>query len=1819
MELMRQQLTVMSEQLQVLRDPLHSNAGQQKLMDQQKKVMRNDEREIMNGGLLTPHSSLLTPDSSSPPATGEKNRQDYVAYRGVTGREKLALNTRQQDHLKKLIDRYTGHTAGSKTHTGKYRPVFANTRNIAGFRPEWKEMIYQIIVDRAEGSRFTDIDGKDYLDITMGFGVYLFGHNPPFVQDALQRELQRGTPIGPMSDRAGKVATLIHELTGVERVAFFNTGTEAVMAAVRIARTVTGRKKIVLFSGSYHGHFDGVLAVKDFEGPAGKAVPMSPGTLPEMVRDVLVIDYGTEESLRFIKAHGREIAAVLVEPVQSRRPEFQPGGFLKQLREITAASGAALIFDEMIIGFRVHPGGGQAWFDIQADIVTYGKVVGGGLPIGVVAGKARYLDAVDGGMWHYGDASFPERENTFIAGTFNHHPLAMAGARAVLAHLKASGPELQAHLNRRTGDLAQRLNTWFEGEALPIRMHHFGSLFRIPLKGDQELLYYHLLSRGIYIWEGRNCFLSTAHTDADIDYFVGAVQESIEEMREGGLFAGRPGPNSKSPGYPAGPYPMSSAQKRLYLVSQMEGGELAYHINSALIVEGALDREKIDRCFQTIISRHESLRAGFEVLDGLLVQRVCERVDFKVSHGEGSAEDIDSIIQAFIRPFDLTKPPLFRVGLVRFSPARHLLILDAHHMVIDGISLNFLAQEFMSVYGESPLSPVTLSYRDYVAWEQQLMVSEGLKKQEAYWLGKLSGRLPTLSLPLDYARPSKRRFEGGVVRFRVEPPKTGRLRRLAAKAGATPYMVLLAAFHLLLHRLSGQRDIIVGTSSSGRDHLGFDSIFGMCTNTLVMRNELAADQSFSRFLDEVKKSCLAAFDHQDYPFELLIKRLNLKRDPARNPLFDVMFVYEEADNRVVKIKDLTFTPYEHEKRVSAFDLLLEVIAESGQLYLNMEYGAGLFKKETVERFLRYFTAILDGIIENPSVLPGDIPLRSPSREGLGDRFGIVRRRDREGLFPLSHHQERLWFVEKFESGYLYESSPVYYNMPLLIHMTGALDEGALEKSVNRVIERHEILRTRIVTADGQAFQAVMPRDPIKLQVVEWPAPAGRDATAFLREAAMKEIRRPFVMDREALIRTTLLRFGKEDHLLVMTLHHMIADPPSLHLLAGEIGAQYNSILADSALPLPEIEVGFADFAAWEKETAADFFADSLMDLRLKLGGKIQPLVLPTDRPRPVIHTFRDGYCSFELPLNLSGQLQTLADSEGVKMYSLLLAAFQTLLHRYSGQDNIVVGTPTARRDRPETMNGIGPFANLLVIPTDFSGAPAFRDLLGRVERSVMGIFEYGEVPFDRLVLSLNPEKDMSRTALFDVMFQFRDTPVSPPVMNCLETKIIETNLGWGKYDLNLCMAQGPEGVSGILVYNKDLFDDATIEGLNRHYRVLLESIVKDPSRLVTDLRLLTAEEERRQLIEWNDTRANYPGNKTIHGLFEEQVEKTPDRTAVAIGNEKMTYGELNRKANQLARHLGKRGVGPGRLVCVLMDRSMEMIVALLAILKAGGAYVPLEPSSPADRLRFMLEDTGFPIVVTRESMTEMLPECGSSLVLMDAQADAISKEGEDNPVIRNSPADLAYVIYTSGSTGMPKGVLIEHRHVVRLMMNDRFPFDFTQNDVWTMFHSYSFDFSVWEMYGALLYGGKLVIVPKETGRDTEKFLALLKAEKVTILNQTPRAFYNLAGLEATAHEKKLSLRTVIFGGEALKPSMLKGFHERYPEVKLINMYGITETTVHVTYKEITGLEIEANASNIGRPIPTLTAYVVDRGLRLTPIGVPGELLADGGEVYPQSL
>ncbi|MCP4147535.1 MAG: amino acid adenylation domain-containing protein, partial [bacterium] len=721
--------------------------------------------------------------------------------------------------------------------------------------------------------------------------------------------------------------------------------------------------------------------------------------------------------------------------------------------------------------------------------------------------------------------------------------------------------------------------------------------------------------------------------------------------------------------------------------------------------------------------------------------------------------------------------------------------------------------------------------------------------------------------------------------------------------------------------------------------------------------------------------------------------------------------------------------------------------------------------------------------------------------------------------------------------------------------------------------------------------------------------SGSGGTPLVR--ALEEAKRPFLIEKEPLIRARLIRFEKRDFLLVITVHHMVADNYSRQILARELLITYSGLLKGTTPELSGLPIQYGDFSAWQQGLSVEQLDALLLYWRRKLHGRLQPLEIPTARHRALVHIFQAARLSFTLPGPLSAKIRKLGREEGTGNFILLLAAFKMLLQKYSGLEEIVIGTSARNRNRRGTENLIGPIANLLVLRSFFNETSTFSEVLRGQEETVEEAFRHGVIPFDRLASELNPAKDMSRTALFDVLFQYEDTPAPLPGVEKLEIEMIETNLGWGKYDLNMLIQDNGNYFSGQLVYNTEYYDAPDMSRLLGHYEELLRNIIEEPGQQVAQLHMLTGDEKRHLQEEWNRTRTGYPEDRTIGNLFEMQEEKTPHRVAVVFEDKALTYRQLNNRANRVAELLREKGIKSGEITGLLVERSLELIIGILGIVKSGAAYLPLDPRFPCERLIYMLTDSAAGILLTTEETAGMVP-FGNTTVNLEDNAIYDGETGNPNPV--NEPQDLLYVIYTSGTTGKPKGVLVEHRNLVRLFFNRRSLFDFNSNDVWTMFHSHSFDFSVWEMYGALLYGGRVNVVPKNVAVDTAAYLRLLKERGVTVLNQTPSAFYRLSDVELKHEKNELHLRYVIFGGEALSPAKLSQWAETYPRTKLINMFGITETTVHVTYKEITREEIRRNTANIGRPIPTLSTYVMDRNLRAQPMGVPGELCVGGAGV-----
>ncbi len=1298
----------------------------------------------------------------------------FIPFGPVDAARGRGLSAAQSQHLSAMIERYNRRTAGSKQFTAQYRRHLADPRVAAGFRLEWKEIVYPIVAVRSSGSKIWDVDGNEYIDLVNGYGPIMFGHAPEFVTRAIREQLEHGYETGPQSPLAGKVADLICEFTGMDRVTFCNTGSEAVTAALRVARTITARDKIVLFTGAYHGMFDEVV-VKGVKGPNGlRSLPVAPGIPREKVENVTVLDYGTPEALAYIEAHANELAAVLVEPVQSRHPALRPIEFLKQVRRITEQSGTALIFDEVVTGFRVHPGGCQALFGIKADLATYGKVLGGGMPIGVLAGSAAFMDALDGGMWNYGDQSYPETGVTFFAGTFVRHPLAMAATWAVLNHLKNAGPDLWTQLENKTIRMADALNAFLQERQVPAHVDTFGSIAALTFPAELThagLLYYYLRERGLHVQEGFPLFLTTAHSDEDIARVVEAFKESILEMQaaeflpgavsmESGheVFALRMNGNGASAnGHSADmrpEVPLTESQKEIWLSAKLsQEASCCYNESLTLKLNGNLEVAALFAAIDAVIARHEALRTTFDA-DGehqqfapeLRLQIPIE--DLSTVDDRSREKRLAQIVADDARtPFDLEKGPLVRARLIVVNPAEHHLILTTHHIVCDGWSTNLLLEDLSKLYnarvsGKACDLAKAMPFSAYARSQGAHSTSVERVANQDYWTGLFKSLPPPLELPLDRPRSALRTYSGATFRATIPGDLSHKLKAFGASRKCTLFVILLGALKVLLSRLSGQDDIVVAIPAAGQSSASANQMLvGHCVNFLPLRTSVPDEASMAAYLGAVRLAVLDAYDHQEYTYGSLVRRLPIVRDPSRLPLTDIQF-----------------------------------------------------------------------------------------------------------------NLERVGTEMKFQG----------------------------------------------------------------------------------------------------------------------------------------------------------------------------------LDVRID--------------PNPKSFVNQDLF------------LNVIESAEG------------------------------------------------LVLDCD---------------------------------------------------------------------------------------------------YNTALFDAGTIERWLGHFSTLLQSIVDDAEQSPARLAILSDAEKHRLLAEWNDTTVDYPRTKLVHQLFEAQAARTPEAIAAIFEDERLTYSELNAKANQLANYLRKNGVAPGSLVAICVDRSMHILIALLGVLKAGCAYVPLDVVYPEERIRFILEETQPTVLLTEQSLSGRVSAWSGRRLLLDTEWRYVAAESPEARPAGVVAEDRAYLIYTSGSTGTPKGVEVSHRSYVNLLTAMAERPGFNADDRLLAVTTLSFDIAGLELMLPLSVGGRVIIGSRETAADGAALLDEIRRTGTTVVQATPITWKLLleAGWQGDPRLKMLC------GGEALPGDLARRLIETKGE--LWNMYGPTETTIW----SATALLSDGNREvTIGGPIRNTQFYILDKLGQLAPVGVPGELYIGGDGV-----
>ncbi|HET9676631.1 MAG TPA: condensation domain-containing protein, partial [Solirubrobacterales bacterium] len=831
-------------------------------------------------------------------------------------------------------------------------------------------------------------------------------------------------------------------------------------------------------------------------------------------------------------------------------------------------------------------------------------------------------------------------------------------------------------------------------------------------------------------------------------------------------------------------------------------------------------------------------------------------------------------------------------------------------------------------------------------------------------------------------------------------------------------------------------------------------------------------------------------------------------------------------------------------------------------------------------------------LEKRMLLFQQLQKQREKEQPAGEAKRIPRQPRESETYPLSFAQQRLWFLNNFEP-----ESPEY-NIPQAFRIVGELDPEVMQKALREVVRRHETLRTTFRSIEGTPAQVIAQVVDMEVPYVDARPRVSDPADAWgeaLRLAAA-DAREPFDLTLGPLMRAKLFRAGEHEYLLYYNVHHIAYDGWSMGIFARELAAIYDAFAAGIPSPLLDLPIQYLDFAVWQREWLSGEVLEAQLAFWRRQLGSVPPLELPTDHPRPAVRSHNGTAIPLVLGDRLANDLKAFAQREGSTLFIVLMAAFKALLHHWTTQEDIAVGTLIANRRQPEIEVLIGFFANSLVLRTDLSGDPTFRELLGREREVSLDAYAHQDVPFEKLVEELNPPRDMARTPLFQVMLILMNAPGEAMDLPGLKLQPVAIDSRTSKTELTLYFTDTPTGIDGFLEYNTDLFERGTMERLLDHYRRVLAAVIEQPELHLSELPLLSDEERRQVLVEWNATAAEVPA-VTLHGWIEERVRQTPDAVAVELEESRLTYRQLDERANRLAHHLRRHGVGPETLVGLAMERSLDMLAGVIAVLKAGGGYVPLDPEYPKERLAHMLDDSRVPVLLTQEHLIERLPEHGARIVAVDRDAAAIAAEPAEPLDAGVQPQNVAYVIYTSGSTGKPKGVQIPHSAVVNFLNSMRKRPGLTSADTLLAVTTLSFDIAGLELYLPLVCGARLLLVTRETTQAGEKLREVLEQKGVTAMQATP-ATWRLLLAAGWLGDRDLK---ILCGGEALPRDLASQLLAACGS--LWNVYGPTEATIWSTLDQVGS----SGPITIGKPLDNTEIYLVSRQLKPVPAGVPGEL------------
>ncbi|WP_405550859.1 MupA/Atu3671 family FMN-dependent luciferase-like monooxygenase [Streptomyces microflavus] len=1663
----------------------------------------------------------------------------------------------QQEHLDDLVRRYTARTAASRRLAQRHRRRLADSRAVVGFRRTTKEMLYPVAARRAEGARIEDIDGNSYTDITMGFGVLLFGHEPDFVREAVREHLSRGIRLGPRSVETGQAAELLCELTGMERVAFANSGTEANAAAIRLARAATGRDRIVTFQGSYHGHADQVLGR---QAGRGETVPVSRGIPRSAVSELTVCEYGSEAALHAIERDAQRIALVIVEPVQSRHPSLQPVEFVRRLRELTTRHGIVLMFDEMLTGFRPALRGAQDLYGVTPDLATYGKLLGGGFPIGAVAGRSDIMDGIDGGYWSYGDDSGPTADTTFFGGTYLQHPVSMTAAHAVLTHLQEHSPRLQERLNDRTTQLATGLNEFFEAEEFPVRMGWFGSQFRFEHRADMELLYHHLMLRGVHVWEWRNFFLSTAHTDGDIEHVAEAVRGSLRELRQAGFFRSDPGP-SRRPGH-SRPAPAKTSAPAPTETSAPAPTEASAPLPTKTSAPAPTALAPARRADFSLYFFGDYPQDGSGPQEGRY-ELLMEAARFADRHGFEALWMPERHFNSFGGLFP--NPAVLAAALARETRRIRLnagsVVLPLHDPIrvaeewsmADNLSGGRIGLGVASGWNADDF----VFFPERFGRHRQEMY-DGLEEVRSLWRGE-----------------ALRRTTGdGEREIRLHPRPVQAMPPLCTAVVANPESYERAAEHdlgivtNLMTQDIGQLRENIARYRRARARHGLDPDAGRVA--VLLHTYLGEDHDTARAdafepMARYMRASLSLFSGVTNSLGVATDMKSLSED-------DLDVVFRRAYGRYCDQRAL----------IGDVDSVLPVadaVADAGadEIVALVDFGVGAAQ-------LRAGLPRLDALRRRhrdrqPSSAPG-----APFPQGA----------------PLSPGQERIWFLERLLPG------RTAYNEVKAIRLRGPLDTEALRNAVRRLVARHEGLRTVFRAAGDSAVQLVRDSSEPDFAVVDGTL-GGESA---VREALAQESTRRFDLENGPLFVTRIVRTAADEHVLVLSFHHIVVDAASATVLCRDLSAFYRSELDGTEAALPELTWSYAEHAREQRAAADGPRAErDVTYWRSVLGGDLPVLDLPTDRPRPAEMTSEGRAVFRSLDPALSDRLRQLSRGHRATLFMTLVTGWAAMLQRVTGQEDIVIGVPVS--DRPQRAEElIGFFVNTVALRVDLADDPGFTTLLDRVRAAALDAYDHAATPFGEVVRALAPPRGTDRTPVFQVLTEFQSDEPFRLDLPGVEAVALDAGPDKALTDLTVYFTDRPEGIRCHLEYNAQLFDQVTVDRFFTVFRDLLTAAVERPGTPLSLIARIPAEGDEVP-ESWGRGPLRPVLDTTVHDWVARQAAEHPGRTAVVCGDVALTYRELDEGAERLAAALTELGAAEGRapVVAVWLPRGAEFVTALLAVVRSGCAYVPLDPSLGAVRASQVIAESGARLVISApDAGRELRLPASVRVVGPDAVPTGDAGRGT-GPTPGSGVSSPFAVIYTSGSTGTPKGAVLSHRSVVDLCQWHHARFGPTGAFRGAVVCSQSFDASLMEIWPVLTAGGTLVVADDEIRRDP---LALARwfADRDITFSIMPTALGEEV-LRLPAADQP-PLRHLLIGGEILRS-------RPRPEApyETLNVYGPTEATVLCVVDTVLPpaddavTDEGADTVPIGRPVENVTVRVVDTSGKPVPIGAVGELLVGG--------